>query len=448
MASHDDYGLRLSTTSEAAAGHYREGVRLMLSAWPGAGDEFERAIAMDPGFALARAAHARLHAIHACPTEAKAAIATARDIVTYNGTERERSHVAVLDAAIGGRSKQALERALAHADSWPRDVIILGMPLGAFGLFAFSGMACHDQARVNLCVRHADQFANDDWWFLTYHGWALAENGEPRRGREMLERALVLRRENASGVHALAHAMYEGGAGADTEALLDSWLPDYDRRGILHGHLSWHAALVALERGDVALALRLYETQIRPSVTLGMPINVVSDGTSFLWRVSAYGHVAPPTLWEELDDYARSKYPEVGHAFVEAHLAILLASLGDRAALEQRIEALREQASDGTLPAGPVVLAIARAAAAFAKGAYRDCARVLEPVAGEVARIGGSGAQREVIEDMLVVSLMRGGEVAKARALLDRRLHRRPSPRDAGWLKTLATSVPRSEQLQ
>jgi hypothetical protein len=55
------------------------------------------------------------------------------------------------------------------------------------------------------------------------------------------------------------------------------------------------------------------------------------------------------------------------------------------------------------------------------------------PVAAEVVRIGGSGAQREMIEDMLLLALMHSGEVEKARTLLDRRLHRRPSLRDTRW---------------
>ena len=36
MASEDRYGLSLSTSSEAAAEAYREGIDRMLSAWPGA----------------------------------------------------------------------------------------------------------------------------------------------------------------------------------------------------------------------------------------------------------------------------------------------------------------------------------------------------------------------------------------------------------------------------
>ena len=52
-------------------------------------------------------------------------------------------------------------------------------------------------------------------------------------------------------------------------------------------------------------------------------------------------------------------------------------------------------------------------------------------------RIGGSGAQREMIQDMLLLALLRCGETGKAHQLLDRRLHRRPSPRDARWNELL-----------
>ena len=59
-------------------------------------------------------------------------------------------------------------------------------------------------------------------------------------------------------------------------------------------------------------------------------------------------------------------------------------------------------------------------------------------MAGDVARIGGSGAQREIIEDTLLLALIRSGEATKARALLDERLHRRPSPRDTLWKSQIA----------
>lgn len=437
MACLDRRGLPLSTTSGLAAERYREGVDLLLSAWPGAAEALEEAIAADPGFALAQAARARLHAIRAEPTQARARIAAAAEAVARHGTERERSHVEVLSLAIGGQAALALERALAHAEAWPRDVLILSLPLGAFGLFAFSGMADHDQARVDLCERHARHFEADDWWFLTYRGWAHAENGAVRLGRDLTQRAFDLRGANANAVHALSHAMFEGGAGKEAERLIAGWLPGYDRSGTLHGHIAWHAALVFLERGDAAGALEIYAAHVQPSVSAGMAVNVVSDAASLLWRLKAYGHPVPEGLWEAASAYAAPAFPQAGSAFIDVHMALLAAGSGDKAGLEQRVTALTQMVEAGTLSAGPVVPAICRAALAFAEEDYAGCARILEPVAAEVVRIGGSGAQREVVEDTLILALMRSGETARAHALLDRRLHRRPSPRDTRWSSLL-----------
>lgn len=438
MTQLDSRGLPFSTTSDLAAQRYREGVDLLLSTWPGAAEVLEVAIAADPDFALAHAARARLHAIRMEPAKARERIATAETIVARRGTERERSHVEVLSLAINGQSARALERALAHTDTWPRDVVILSLPLGAFGLFAFSGMANHDQARVDLCERHARHFGADDWWFLTYQGWAHTENGNATLGQGLTQRGYDLRPNNANAAHALLHAMYESGAGEDAERLVADWLPGYDRAGILHGHIAWHAALGALERGDPERALAIYADYIQPSVTAGVPVNVVSDTASFLWRLQAYGHTVPAELWEAAATYAGGVFQKAGFAFADVHMAIIAAATGDRAAVEQRVAALTGLIEAGALAAGPVVPAICRAALAFAAEDYATCARILEPVAAEVVRIGGSGAQREMMEDMLLLALMRSGEAVKARAMLDRRLDRRRSARDTRWHGLLA----------
>ena len=440
MAHSDRYSLPLSTPSDLAAERYRTGVDLLLSLWPGAAETLDEAIAADPDFALAHAARARLHAICAEITVARGTIATAMEIVARNGTERERSHVEVLSLAINGQSAKALAAALAHTDKWPRDILILSLPLGAFGLFAFSGMADHDQARVDLCERHARHFDADDWWFLTYRGWAHGENGNISLGRKLTERALELRRHNVNAVHAFAHVMYEAGANDEAEAVIHGWLPEYGKRGVLHNHIAWHAALIALERGDVGRALAIYNEHVAPPVATGTPINVVSDTSSFLWRVQAYGHAVPKALWDDAANYASGYFKQAGFPFADVHMAILAAATGDKAALEQRVDALAGMIDAGNLPAGPVVPAICRAVLAFAEDNYAQCAQILEPFARDVARIGGSGAQRDIVEDTLLVALMRSGDTVKVTALLDERLHRRPSPRDSRWFGQIAAA--------
>jgi hypothetical protein len=171
MPSHDRYGLPLSTSSDPAAAAYRKGIDLLLSAWPGAAEAFDSAITADPEFALAQAARARVHSLHAEGAAAKSKVATARELVNRNGSAREQSHVNALAHAVEGQPLKSLTCALVHLENWPRDAFILSLLLGAYGLLAFSGRADHNQARVDLCERHAHQYG-DDWWFLTYLGWA------------------------------------------------------------------------------------------------------------------------------------------------------------------------------------------------------------------------------------------------------------------------------------
>jgi tetratricopeptide (TPR) repeat protein len=437
MAERDSRDLAISTQSAEAASAYRDAVDLILSAWPGASEALNRAIASDPNFALAHATLARTQAMRGQAAQAKASIDIAQDLAARNATTREHSHVSTISLVIQGQSKKALTAALAHLERWPRDAIILSLPLGAFGLFAFSGMADHDQARVDLCERVADQYSCEDWWFLTYRGWSHTENGNLLFGRELTVRGFELRRANANAAHALSHAMFESGAGDDAETLIESWLPSYDRSGPLHGHIAWHAALSALERHDVEKALALYETYVKPSISLGLPINILTDAVSLLWRFKAYGHSIPVRLWDEVKSYAEARFATPSVAFVETHMGLLLAAAGDRAAAEARIATLTRLAEGGSMLAGNVVPVLCRSFLAFAEGDYAECIRLLAPIRSDVARIGGSGAQREIIEDTLLLALMRNGETRQARAVLDQRLHRRPSPRDTRWLADL-----------
>jgi hypothetical protein len=59
---------------------------------------------------------------------------------------------------------------------------------------------------------------------------------------------------------------------------------------------------------------------------------------------------------------------------------------------------------------------------------------LLEAALGDLPRIGGSHAQREVVEDSLVLAFLGSGQSGKAARLLRSRLGRRPSARDEEWL--------------
>ena len=205
----DRYDLPLTTASDRAAASYRDGVDRLLSAWHGADHAFDRAIIEDPDFALAHIARARVHQLHMESAEARAKAAHARQLAV-TASRRERQHVEILAAAIEGQPKVALAGAEQHLDEFPRDALVFGLLLGAFGLYAFSGRADHDAARLAICERHARHYG-EDWWFLTYLGWSHTEAGNVGFGRTTTERAIALRPENANAAHALSHALFEQG---------------------------------------------------------------------------------------------------------------------------------------------------------------------------------------------------------------------------------------------
>src|SRR6185503_9503114 len=134
----DRYGLSLSTTSVAARDAYVEGTDLLLSAGPGPQRAYERAIAADPGFALAHAGCARAHFLAARIPEAQAAAKQARAVAEQLG-ERERNNLEVVLLTVEGGGPRAYALAREHLQRYPREAMVLAPCTGVFGLIGFSG---------------------------------------------------------------------------------------------------------------------------------------------------------------------------------------------------------------------------------------------------------------------------------------------------------------------
>jgi hypothetical protein len=430
--NHDRYDQRLTTVSDSAAAFYRDGVDRILSAWYGAGEAFDRAIAEDPAFALAHIARARIHQMNMEVTEARAKAAHARQLAA-TASERERQHVEIMAAAIEGKPKIALTGAEQHLDRYPRDALVLSLLLGAFGLYAFSGRADHDAARLAICERNAGHYG-EDWWFLTYLGWSHTEAGNAGTGRTLTERAMALRVENANAAHGLSHALFEQGDMAAGRRFLSGWLPEHERASFLHGHLSWHVALSALDAGDLDGALGIYEQHIRPPNSPYPPLNVFTDAASLLWRLSLAGKAGLEPYWREVAAYGDRFFPRAGPHFADVHYALVAAATGS-VALETRLAELEALEADGRLAPGAAAIGLCRGIRAFAEGDNDNAIRILEPLMPAVVRIGGSHAQRELWEDTLIVACLRGGHGDKAARMISDRLHRRPSARDEGWTR-------------
>ena len=95
---------------------------------------------------------------------------------------------------------------------------------------------------------------------------------------------------------------------------------------------------------------------------------------------------------------------------------------------------LEDLANRGNALAREVTLPLVRGIGAFANGAYDEAVERIEPVFAQLARMGGSHAQREVFEDTLLEAYLRAEHFDRAEKLLRTRLNRRASVRDMYWL--------------
>ena len=428
MPLEDRFGLKLSTASDAAAADYATAVDLMLSANAGAEALFDRALAADPDFALAHIARARLRQVQARIPEAKEGAAKARALAA-RVTPREARHIEAVALVIDGNGPQAMALVEEHIADYPRDGMVLGLALGVFGLLGFSGRIDHHEAQLALLESQAKHWG-DDWWFLTYLGWARIELGDNARGVAEVERALEGNPRNAFAAHARAHGYYEVGDSERGAAFVEAWLPDYARESQLHCHISWHLALFELARGNSGRARELYLDAIHPAVSHAPPLFNLADAASLHWRWQLYEAGAPLDDGAEVAALARRYFAQAGIHFADVHAA--LAESGDLTNI--RIGECRARLEAGRLAQGPVVPELCAGAAAFAAGDYKAAAALLSDALPELPRIGGSHAQREVFEDTYIVACLRAGENGKAAERLKARLARRPSARDEKWL--------------
>jgi tetratricopeptide (TPR) repeat protein len=426
----DRYGLPISTSSDAARAAYVAGCDCVLSAEHGDAAHLARAIEADPGFALAHAAMARARFLMADVGGARQAAACARALLSA-ATPREASHVDALCLAIEGKPVEALAATRTHLAQHPRDAMVAAPATGVFGLIGFSGRQGREPEQVAFVEALGPHLA-DDWWFQAVYAFALEEVGRLDEALELIERSLAANPRNAHGAHIKAHVLYEQGEDRAALDYLESWLPAYAREGLLHCHISWHVALFALMVGDAARAWQVYEAQVHPGGAWGPALNVATDAPAFLWRAELAGQARREPLWREARDYALKSFPKAGIAFVDVHRALVCVATDDRAGIDAVVTELEQRAAAGRSPAGEVVPQLATGLAAYGKGDWTGAITSLKQALAGTVRIGGSRAQRDLIENTLLAAYLKAGRDADARKLVAAHADRRPSIPVAG----------------
>ncbi|WP_425046421.1 tetratricopeptide repeat protein [Primorskyibacter sp. S87] len=412
MALKDRYDNPLGTSVASARDSYVDGVDKFLAAEFGAVEDFARAVAEDPGFAIAHAGHARALMMSADMPAAREAIARA-EALQSGCSARERSHITAFSLLLAGKAAECRAHVLAHAQDYPRDALAVQLCTSVFGLIGFSGKAGREAELLAFTSRLLPHYG-EDWWMLSMHALSLCETGQLSASMTMMERALALNPRNANAAHFKAHAQYEAGETVAGLAYLKDWMVPYDNRALMHGHLSWHTALWALHEGDIATMWEWVDRGVAPGASLGMPINVLTDTAAILYRAELAGVEVEGDRWSALSDYAARFFPNAGQSFADMHAALShgMAGNGERLAVLAETE---------TGFAGDLVAPVARAWSAIARNDWTAARDDLIPVLASSERLGGSRAQRDLLELTYANILMKLGNGDEARRVLSMR---------------------------
>ena len=425
----DHYGNPLGTTSDAARAAYSEAMMAYLDALPGVDAAADRALAADEGFALAHVLKARNAQVYGRMEAARAAMAEARATVA-GAPAQVAAQVAIFDDLIHGRTAEVYAKVRAHLLDYPRDAMVAQTCLGVFSLIGFSGRMGREAEHLSVAEQLAPAYG-EDGWFLAQLAFAQLEVGQLDQAERNIEAAMAQNPGSAHAAHIRAHLHYEAGETQAGRAFLTGWMAGYDRAGMMHCHNSWHLALWALAMGDEAEMWRIAAEDLDPDRTDAPPLNILTDLASLFWRAEMAGLEVPPEEWRRLSDYAARAFPRPQLGFADVHAALAHAVAGQ----PERLLGIAEGAKG---PAADVVAPCAAAFGALARADWTEAEAQLIPVLGAHERIGGSRAQRDLIDLTFLHVLIRQGRAGEARRLL---AIRRPRADSAGAVAGLASQV-------
>ncbi|MDW3207048.1 MAG: tetratricopeptide repeat protein [Alphaproteobacteria bacterium] len=424
------------TTEDASA---VDGLNATLMAYMGMrvdiGDHLKSVFAADPDMPMAlivKGAFLKMFATAAMDEGARRTLAAARDAVTRRPVStREEGHLSALTDWVAGDMESACRSWEAILVDHPRDV--LALKLSQLNRF-YLGVGKDMRNAVGRAWYAWDESVPGYGFIAGSYAFALEESGDYARAEPMGRRAIEMEPADIWAAHAVAHVMEM--TGRSDEGL--AWLNGLkDHWGSIHNfvhHAHWHRALFALDLGDVQQALAIFDNDVWTDKV--EDYLDLSNGASLLWRLEERGADIGhrPDAVAEL---ALKKARDHGLVFADCHVALALAMAGRGEALSDFLDDLTRFATrSGTQAqvAADVGRTLCMAAVADAAGDAGQAVELLLSVRPHLHRIGGSHAQRDLFERMLIVNAIRSERIALSRALLSERRENRP---EDDWARAL-----------
>jgi len=388
------------------------------------------ALARDAAFALGGVATAGLYMIggfRGDHPEVTGAMDAARSAIG-GASGRERLHLGAVQAWAAGRSFEA-------AAIWER--ILVDHPTDALALrfvhdaYFFLGRSADIRDSVARVLTAWDRHNPLTSFVLGQYAFGLEETGELGRAEEVGREAIARNPSDAWAVHALAHVLETDCRQAEGIAFLKASRPSWSGAHFMAGHNGWHLALYLIEEGRFDEVLADYDRFVAPKLADDATLDRI-DAASLLWRLELAG-VDVGARWAPVARRWMAHVDDHVLAFNDLHLALAAARSGDADDVVRLRRSLDDYERSGAGDNREITVAVGRrlidGALAFAERDYAAAIEMILPVRHQAIRIGGSHAQRDIVDQTLIAAAERSGRTALVRELLAERLAVRPTAR-------------------
>ena len=371
--------------------------------------------------------------------EAQQHLAQAR-LLSAEATPRERAHLEALQMLLEGRWHSACrvwdELLVEH----PRDALALQWAhLWDF----YRGDSASLRLRPARALPEWDNADPLHPYVLGLYAFGLEECNLYSPAEDAGRQALESEPRSPWAVHAVAHVMEMQGRVEEGSAWLRDHRPQWAVGNGFSCHLWWHKALFRLEAMDSAGALRLLDGHLSGDA-LQITLNRV-DAASLLWRLHLLGEDVSPRCQALLADWPLDDAQAGHHAFNDLHIVLALIAAGEIGRAEawlarcaERVLIPTDVCRSNHLVARELGLPLMRGLLAFARGDASGAADLLASARPQLQRLGGSHAQRDLIDQSLLAAAVRGGRRSLGRALLnERKMAKAMTPLTRYWIDSL-----------
>ena len=312
-------------------------------------------------------------------------------------------------------------------DIW--ESILLDHPNDGFALRLanFTHFYSGDGRRIrDSLARVLPRWSEDhpDYGFvLGMYAFGLEESREYKKAEGYGRRAVEINPADAWSVHSVAHVLEMTERHEEGIAWVKGLEADWDTVNNFRFHLHWHRCLYHLERYEFDEVLSIYDKQVVSDIASDFYLDIC-NASSLLWRLEMFG-VDVGDRWKELAEVSRTHIQDTDLIFVSLHYLMALVSAGDREAADEMIENIRKWSTLGDTQAeicARVGLSLAEGLRDARAGNHAGAIEKIGAVRYQMDAIGGSAAQRDVFQMILLDAAAASENALKARALFSERL--------------------------